>query len=127
MVGILDILNLPKEQGSNFVREMLPVAGSPPLVVKAILRSLSVETLKSYSKYPQLYLQRIMQVENSSHPVAHAGETRPLSAQLNVGIQHFTGDWDLEEIRWQMEVDPEDGSPETQIIAVKSSVSDKEA
>jgi hypothetical protein len=127
VVGILDALDLPKKQESDFMREMLPVTGSPQLLVRAILYDLSVEALRAQAQYPQLYLLRIMQVETSNRPMAHAGETRPLAAQLNIGMRHFSGNWDLQEIRWQMYIDPEDDSPETQIMAVKSILPDKEA
>ena len=116
--GVLDLLDFGKEQSSRFLRQTLSMARSPRITASAILYNLSVETVKSQTQYPRLYLQSC-EIGIPNRPETHAGEIRPFAAQLNVGIQNFSGAWDLLEVHALMDVDPEETGHTTEIIAVK--------
>ncbi len=120
MAGVLDILGIPKEQGANFLREMLPLTGAQHVTVSAILYDLPVESLGTRTKYPQLFLQSC-EKEVQNRQEVHAGEICPIAAQLNIGIQNFSGTWDLLEVSLLLETDPDNKDSAIQIIARKVS------
>jgi len=121
IAGVLDILGIPKEQVTNYLREILPLTGDPHVTVCAILYDLPVESLGTRTKYPQLFLQSC-QIEVQNRHEVHAGEICPIAAQLNIGIQDFSGTWDLLEARLLLETDPDNKDSAIQIIASKVSV-----
>lgn len=119
VIGVLDLLDIPTEQRSNFIREMLPITGAPRVIVSATLYDLRVDELRTRDKYPQLYL-RFCEMEVRNRTVSHEGEIRPIAVQLNIGIHNYSGEWDLLEVRSWLEIDPEENGPMTQIYGVKS-------
>lgn len=120
VAGVLDLLDIPNEQRFSFFCEILPITCVPRVIVSAILYDLRVDDLGTKDKYPQLYLRRFCQKEVPNRTESHAGEIRPLTAQLPIGIHNYSGKWDLLEVRSWIEVDPEESGPTTQIYAIKS-------
>lgn len=119
VIGILDLLDIPAEQRSNLIREMLPITGAPRVIVSATLYDLRVDELKTENKYPQIYLKSC-QKEVQNRTESHEGEIRPIALQLHIGMRNYSGKWDLLEVRSWLKIDPEDNGPMTQIYGVKS-------
>ncbi len=118
VAGILDTLDLSVQQQSDFLQAILPVTGNPRVLVRATLYDLSVETLKTEAKYPQLYLQ-FCEVLSSDCPPSHAREIPPSFVHLYFGIKYFSGEWDLLDARWRMATTLEEGTSEPQFIIDK--------
>ncbi|MBI2842173.1 MAG: hypothetical protein HYX78_02110 [Armatimonadetes bacterium] len=118
IAGTLDFLGFSKGEVSSLLQTMLPIATTPRVIVSATLENLSVEALKTYQKYPQLYL-RCCECVTANRLQAHSREALPLAVQLLIGIQHFQGNWEILEMNLPVQVDSAIAGPAPEVIARK--------
>ena len=101
LMGVLEVLEIIAEDRSKILCDVLPIFGPPVLIVTGKTFDFPLEILSKYDKYPQLCLKSC-QILKPNREESHMGESQPHAVQLEICIQNYSGEWNLNREVWPL-------------------------